>query len=73
MAVLGYIFALPTEEIYMKMHIGKDITGRSLKYLKNESGDDELGEPPYPDEAKMSEDEKEYCWNCLDHYFVCYC
>ena len=73
MSVLGYVFAVPKQEIFMKRHMGIDITARLLKALKNQSADAEAGEPPYPDEASMTEDEREYCWNYLDHYFVHQC
>ena len=73
MAVLGYVFSIPKETINFKAHIGKDITGRLLTMLRNQSTDAEIGEPPYPDEAKMSEYERDYCWNALDHYFNFHC
>ena len=32
--------------------------------------DDDLGRPPYPDETKMTDEEREYVWNWIDHYFI---
>ena len=71
--ILGYIFKLPKEDIMMKNHIGRDITNRQIRYWNNEPTDpdddtNDLGRPPYPDVDKLSEGEREYCWQWLDHY-----
>ena len=62
LAVLGYVFALPVEKIFLTEQVGNDNTARLIKWLHNQPTDgenDDEGKPPYPDEAKMTKDEKE--------------
>ena len=56
LAVLGYVISIPREKIMMTSHVGRDITNRQWRYLKNQATEgegDDLGRPPYPDEATM--------------------
>ena len=76
--ILGYIFKLPKEKIMMTSHIGRDITARQLRHYRGEATDPEdeingYGRPPYPDVDSLTEDEREYLWQWVDHYLQSDC
>ena len=65
MAILGYIFSIPKEKIGFTSHVGRDITARMIRHKNGQATDgegDDLGKPPFPDEAKMTEEDRSYVW-----------
>ena len=76
-AILGYVMKLPMAKMRttMMMHVGRDITYRCLKTWRGltinaEDKDDDMGKPPYPDVVNLTDNEKEYIYNWLDHYLA---
>jgi len=75
-AIMGYVFRVPREELGFKIHSGRDITARQLRHLHGKMMDPDTdvhelndhGRPPYPDVDKLTAEEQDYLWQWLDYY-----
>ena len=69
-SVLGYVIKLPKNKVLRDLFLGRDLTSRILQWYNGQLfiWKDDMGRPPYPYVASLSESEKEYLLQHLDNY-----
>ena len=69
-SILGYVIKIPTDQVFFKKHLGRDITSWILQYYKGENHDGKVGESSNVDVENLTEEEREYIWCYIDHYLI---